>query len=147
MYAGRGIWFCIRHERNFRIHIVASIYVLWFGFWFSLGRAEWAILLLTLAMVLTAEAVNTAVEQAVELSSPKVNPTARIAKDAAAAAVLISSVSAVVVGALLFYQPEKLVLFFTEFAKHPRRVFLLILSLAISFLFVKYGGVKKRYPE
>ena len=48
MYAGRGIWFCIRHERNFRIHIVASIYVLWFGFWFSLGRAEWAILLLTL---------------------------------------------------------------------------------------------------
>lgn len=147
MYAGRGIWFCIRHERNFRIHIVASIYVLWFGFWFSLGRAEWAILLLTLAMVLTAEAVNTAVEQAVELSSPKVNPTARIAKDAAAAAVLISSVSAVVVGALLFYQPEKLVLFFTGFAKHPRRVFLLILSLAISFLFVKYGGVKKRYPE
>ena len=35
------IWFCIRHERNFQIHIVASIYVLWFGFWFSLGRAEW----------------------------------------------------------------------------------------------------------
>ena len=67
--------------------------------------------MLTLAMVLTAEAVNTAVEQAVELSSPKVNPTARIARTAAAA-VLISSVSAVVVGALLFYQPENLFCFY-----------------------------------
>ena len=45
VYAGRGVWFCIRHERNFRFHMVAAIYVLCFAPLFSLTRGEWAALL------------------------------------------------------------------------------------------------------
>lgn len=71
VYAGRGIWFCIRHERNFRIHMSAAIYVLLFAPYFSLTRGEWAALLAIIGLVTAAEAVNTAVEQTVNLAAPR----------------------------------------------------------------------------
>lgn len=143
IYAGRGIWFCVRHERNFRIHIVASIYVMWLGYSLSLSRIEWAVLLLALAMVLSAEAVNTAIENAVDLSSPDINSTARTAKDAAAAAVLVCAAFTVAVGAFLFYRPAELALLWAGLIGQPWKILLLAASLIISFLFIKYGGAKK----
>lgn len=140
-YAGRGIWFCIRNERNFRIHITASVYVLWLGFSINLTRAEWAALLITIAMVLSSEAVNTAVEKAVDLSSPEFNPLARVAKDAAAAAVLICAAFSVAIGGFLFFRPEFWDLL-KSFANQPLNVVLLAVSLVISFLFIKFGGYK-----
>jgi diacylglycerol kinase (ATP) len=143
IYAGRGIWFCVRRERNFRIHIISTIYVLWFGWSFTLSRVEWAVLLLTLSMVMAAEAVNTAIEHSVDLSSPDINTTARIAKDAAAAAVLICSAFSIIVGVLLFYKPAKLALFWSAFVNQPWKIVLLAVSLIISFIFIKYGGIDK----
>ena len=92
VYAGRGIWFCIRHERNFRIHMVAAAYVLLFAPYFSLTRGEWAALLAIIGLVTAAEAVNTAVEQTVNLAAPGRRTRARVAKDAAAGAVLLCAV-------------------------------------------------------
>ena len=73
---------------------------------FRLTRGEWAALLLTLALVIGAEALNTAVEQAVDLASPASHPKARAAKDAAAGAVLVCAVAAVGVAAALFSRPD-----------------------------------------
>ncbi len=142
-YAGSGIWFCLRHERNFRIHLVITIYVLCFAPAFSLSRAEWAILFLTMALVLAAEAINTAIENAVNLSSPKIHPTARIAKDVAAAAVLICSVASICVGVVLFGRPEELSVLFNGLFAQPWKTALLLLSLFVSILFILRGGSRK----
>ena len=142
-YAGRGIWFCIRNERNFRIHIVASAYVLWLGSSIHLTRGEWAALLITIAMVLSAEAVNTAVEKAVDVSSPEFNPLARAAKDAAAAAVLICAAFSVAVGGFLFFKPELWDLI-KSFADQPLKAVLLAASIAVSLLFIIFGGYKNK---
>lgn len=102
VYAGRGVWFCVRHERNFRIHMTVGAYVLAVAPYFSLSRGEWIALLAVIALVLAMEALNTAVEQAVNLASPGRRTRARVAKDVAAGAVLICAVFAAVVGVLLF---------------------------------------------
>jgi len=68
----------------------------------GLNQVEWAILILTIASVLSLEAVNTAVESAVDLASPDLHPTAKRAKDLAAGAVLIAVLASVCVGLVLF---------------------------------------------
>ena len=100
-FAARGVARCFR-ERNFRVHTVAAVLVPLLARHFLDSRIEWAVLLLTIALVLAAEAVNTAVEAAVDLSCPEQNPKAGAAKDAAAGAVLLCAPGAVVVAVCLF---------------------------------------------
>lgn len=100
-HAFAGWWFVLRTQRNAWIHAVASVAVLAIGLWLELGRIEWAVLALTIALVWVAEFVNTAVEAVVDLLSPNIHPLAKIAKDVAAAAVLIAALTAIVVGLLI----------------------------------------------
>ncbi len=72
------------------------------GVWARLERWEWIVLSLTIALVLVLEAVNTALEHAVTLASPGIDPRAKAAKDVAAAAVLVAAVASIGVGVLLF---------------------------------------------
>ncbi|MCL2195692.1 MAG: diacylglycerol kinase family protein [Oscillospiraceae bacterium] len=106
-YAARGLALCLR-ERNFRIHLVISAYMYAFlavPGWFVLTRGEWAVLIVANALVLAAEALNTAIEAAVDVACPDVHPLAARAKDIAAGAVLLCCVGAVAVGAVLLWQP------------------------------------------
>ena len=107
MFAGRGVWFCIRHERNFRVHMAVAAYVLLLAPYFSLSRGEWAALLAVVALVLAAEAVNTAVEQVVNLASPRRRTRARVAKDVAAGAVLLCAAGALAAGLDVYKRQEK----------------------------------------
>ncbi|MDD3693086.1 MAG: diacylglycerol kinase family protein [Oscillospiraceae bacterium] len=141
--AANGIWFCIRYERNFRIHLIASAYVLGFAPLFSLSYVEWAVLLLTIAIVLVAEAINTAVEHTVDLLSPDTHPAARIAKDTAAAAVLVCTVVSVAVGILIFGRPIMLLQVFKSIISSPLKLVLLATSLVLSIWFIIKGGYKK----
>ncbi len=100
-HAFSGWWYVLCSQRNAWIHALASVAVFALALWLPLGRIEWAILILTVALVWVAEFVNTAVEAVVDLSSPNIHPLAKIAKDVAAASVLIAALSAVVVGVLL----------------------------------------------
>lgn len=100
-YAFAGWWYVLRTQRNAWIHALASVAVFAVAGWLQLTRIEWTILVLTVALVWVAEFVNTAVEAAVDLLSPELHPLAKIAKDVAAAAVLLSALAAVVVGILL----------------------------------------------
>lgn len=104
-HAFAGWWYVLRTQHNAWIHAVASVAILAVALWLGLERIEWAILILTIAVVWVAEFVNTAVESSVDLLSPDIHPLAKAAKDIAAAAVLIASLAAVLVGLLLLGPP------------------------------------------
>ncbi len=104
-HAFAGWWYVLRTQRNAWIHAVASLTVLAIALWLRLGRTDWAILILTIVLVWVAEFVNTAVEAIVDLLSPNIHPLAKIAKDVAAAAVLIAALASVVVGLLVLGPP------------------------------------------
>ena len=100
-YAFDGLSTAWRTEPNLRIHAVIAAAVVVAGVLLRLPPLAWAILVLTLALVIAAELLNSAVESVVDLLSPDEHPQAKRAKDIAAAAVLIASVAAVAVGICL----------------------------------------------
>ena len=147
MFAGRGVWFCIRHERNFRVHMAVAAYVLLLAPNFSLSRGEWAALLAVVALVLAAEAVNTAVEQVVNLASPRRRTRARVAKDVAAGAVLLCAAGALAAGLFLFLRPEAFAAMQADFLRCPWKPALLAASLPLAVWFVICGGRTRRRPK
>lgn len=114
-YAFSGWWFVIRTQRNAWIHAVFSITVLLLCLWLGLSRVEWALIIVAIAMVWTAEFVNTALEAMVDLASPSQNHLAKISKDVGAAAVLIASTASALIGVLVMGPPlwQKLTAFFS----------------------------------
>ena len=101
-YAGSGVFTGLRVCRNLKIHYVVSILAITAGFYFEIKRYEFAIVLLTITLVITLEMMNTALERVVDLLTEKRHVLALIAKDVAAGAVLIASIIAFVIGALIF---------------------------------------------
>jgi diacylglycerol kinase len=85
------------------------------GLWLELPGSDWAILVLTIAMVFTAEFINTAIEAILDLASPTYHPLAKVGKDVGAGAVLVAALAAIVVGLLILGPPlwAKLQTFFT----------------------------------
>ena len=101
-YAMAGIGRLIRQQRNAQIHVALTLLILTISLLWGLSRIEWLILILTIALVLSMEALNTAVEAVVDLVSPQFHPLAKLAKDVAAGGVLIAAVGAVIVALLLY---------------------------------------------
>jgi len=97
-YAFAGLVAAWRSERNLRIHAVIAVAVVAAGAVLRLPAAAWAIVFLTIALVVGAELLNAAVEAVVDLVSPEDHPLAKRAKDVAAAAVLVTASAAVAVG-------------------------------------------------
>jgi len=100
-HAFAGIGYVLRSQRNARIHLAVALAVTAAGLFFGLDRWEWAIVALTIGFVFVAETLNTVLETAVDLTTQEIHPLARIAKDAAAGAVLLAAATAVVVGLLI----------------------------------------------
>lgn len=125
-----------------RIHLTAVCYVLAFSLFFPLSRGEYAVLFLCFGLVTALEAVNTAVENAVDLSSPTRHPLARIAKDAAAGAVLLAALTAVGVAVFLFARPEGFRNLSAFFAAFPWAVIPLAAITALFILFIFRGPLK-----
>lgn len=148
-YAGRGVLYCLKNERNMRIHMVTAFYLLLFLPFFQLTRGQTALLLLAIAVVMAAEAVNTSIETIVNRLSPAYDQLARIAKDTAAGAVLLCAVFSVAIGFLLLWQPQAFAAAYSFFAMHPVLLAVLILSLipAVCFIFYGFGSVKKRMEQ
>jgi diacylglycerol kinase (ATP) len=101
--AFEGIIYATRTERNMRIHLVAGALVLFATLYLRLERPYVAIICVTVAAVLALELLNTAIEAVVDLMTVAHHPLAKIAKDAAAGAVLVMSIAAIIVGYLVFY--------------------------------------------
>lgn len=152
VYAFKGIFFCIGNERNMRIHLCFTAYML--GFltvhdFFEVSRAQLAVLIGLCALVMALEAVNTAVEKAVDLTTREHNELAKISKDAAAGAVLIAAIGSVAAGVEILYQPEAFVRMF-EYYKENIPVFIgFVISFIASLVFIFAGpkGIKKFFER
>ena len=112
-YAFKGIATLFTSQPNARIHATVLSLVVFAGFFFKIERSEWLTIVLISALVLSAEAMNTAVEFVVDLVSPDYHLLAEKAKDVAAAAVLLAAFGAVVIGLIIFL-PKIEVLFFLD---------------------------------
>jgi diacylglycerol kinase len=104
-YAFEGVAYILRTQRNARIEIAIAIVALALAAWLGISAVEWAVLVLTIAVVLTLEWMNTALELAVSLASPEAHPSAKAAKDVAAACVLLGAGTSVIVGLLVLGPP------------------------------------------
>ncbi|HEX6664317.1 MAG TPA: diacylglycerol kinase, partial [Gaiellaceae bacterium] len=101
-YAIEGVVHVLRTQRNMRIHFAVAFAVIFIAAAAGVSRIELIALLISIAFVLVAEMMNTAVEGAIDAATTSFDPMAKLAKDIAAGAVLIASVNAVAVGYLVF---------------------------------------------
>lgn len=101
--ACRGVPLVLRSQHNAWIHLAATLAVIILGLVCDVSRRDWLWLVLAIAMVWMAEAINTAIEAVCDRVSTQVHPLVRNAKDAAAGAVLIAAVAAAVIGLLVFW--------------------------------------------
>jgi len=100
-YAFRGWFHVLQTQRNVWIHSAIAAVVLIVGLWLRLPPRDWAVIVLTAALVFTAEFIIHPSEAVVDLVSPDTHPLAKIGKDVGAAAVLISAIAAILVGLLI----------------------------------------------
>ena len=101
-HAFRGVGILVKSTHNFWIHIFVAVIAIVLGFLLKISHIEWMILILTSGFVMVTEAINTAIEIDIDLTSPNYHPYAKDTKDVAAGAVLISAFVAIVVGFIIF---------------------------------------------
>ena len=102
-YALTGIKTALWTERNMRIHLIASIFVIGFSWYFSVSKLEWLFVIVAIGGMFSLELINTAIERVVDMVTEEYHPLAKQAKDLAAGAVFIYAVTAVVIGILIFF--------------------------------------------
>ena len=106
LYAAKGLVYAFSTQRNFRIHVGFALGALGLGFFLGLNKSDLAIMALTATSVLVVELLNTAIESVVDLAIGKrFHPLAQIAKDCSAGAVLVASISSVLIAVLLLFPP------------------------------------------
>jgi diacylglycerol kinase len=101
-YAFEGVAYILRTQRNARIEIAIAIAAVILAAWLGISAVEWAVLVITIALVMALEWMNTSLELAVSLASPERHPSAKAAKDVAAACVLLGAIASVIVALLIF---------------------------------------------
>ena len=121
-YAFSGVMHAVRHERNMRLHLCAAVTVL--------------AVVICISSVISAELINTAVENAVDAASKNVSPKAKAAKDCAAGAVLICAVFSAVCGTVIFINRERLTALWEFFSGDLTAVIVLAVWLILAFMFV-----------
>ncbi len=104
-YALAGWLYMLRYQKNTRIQAVFSVATMALALWLGLPPRDWAVLVLIITINWMAEFINAALEAVVNLASPQLHPMARVCKDVGAAAVLLASVAAVIIGAFIFVPP------------------------------------------
>jgi undecaprenol kinase/diacylglycerol kinase (ATP) len=100
-----GIGHTFKTQRNAQIHLVITMVVVFLGLFLGLNLTEWAILVLTIGLVLATEMLNTVAEAAMDYATTEYHPQVKMVKDVAAGAVLVAAVTAAVVGLLILGPP------------------------------------------
>lgn len=101
-HAIRGLKTVFNTERNFRIHTIIAILVIALGVYRDLSKNSWLALFLVIAIIMSLEIFNSAVERLVDMLAPKTHNFAKEVKDLLAAMVLLASLFAVVIGLIIF---------------------------------------------
>lgn len=102
VYAFEGVMYFIKHEAQALIHLIAIVAVIGAGYWFNISLTEWIAVIFAIGIVISAEMLNTAIEKLTDMVSPQINEQAKIVKDLAAGAVLIASLTAFIIGLIVF---------------------------------------------
>ena len=104
LYAAKGLKYAFSTQRNFRIHVGFTLLAFGFGLFMGLNKSDLAIMVLTATSVLVVELLNTSIESVVDLAIGKrFHPLAQIAKDCSAGAVLVASISSLLIAVLLLF--------------------------------------------
>lgn len=114
-----GLFYVVKNERNFRIHICMAAYVIYFSFVAALGVAEISRFLMCFGLVFALELVNTAIEKLCDVVTEQKDERIRVIKDVSAAAVLVSALFAALVGLLVFLSPSVLEKIIAEYISAP----------------------------
>lgn len=109
-FAYEGLKFSVKHERNFRIHLVAVLYVLFFVLLANINLTEFAILMLCFSQVLSCELINTSIENLCNKDSFEFNSFIKTTKDVSASAVLVSALASVIIGLAIFVPKIQIIL-------------------------------------
>jgi diacylglycerol kinase len=104
-HAFRGWHYVLRTQKNAWIHSFIATAVFLVGLWLQIPLRDWAVIILTAAVVFAAEFINTSIEAVVDLATEEHHPLAKISKDVGAAAVLVAALAAVLIGLLLLGPP------------------------------------------
>lgn len=147
-HAIRGIKYCISNERNMRIHISAMILVLSFAYNYQATRFEFMMLIFCIGLVISCEMINTSIETIINLYSPAYNNLARITKDVAAGAVLVTAIVAVLVGGMIFFDIDRLSATFIHIVDNKLILlyYIIMVIVCLDFIF-KYTNKLNRGPR
>lgn len=132
-YAARGILWAIRTQRNLRIHLVATAYVLLFAWVMQIAPVDFCLELLCCMLVISLELVNSALERICDGITTEQRPWIRDAKDAAAGAVLIAAIGSVVLALVIFFHGRYLTQVRETFAEYP-------ISWIAAIILIPLGG-------
>jgi len=102
VFASQGLAVLVKTERNFKFHLFAFFCISIAGFLFKIEKTEWLAVLIISSIILTAEALNSAIEKLCNHLHPEIHPSIKSVKDISAASVLISSIIAVVIAGIIF---------------------------------------------
>lgn len=97
-----GFIYVMKTERNMRVHFFIGLLIILAAIYVNFTSVELMVLFVTIALVLTTEMINTAMELVVDMVKSEFHPIARIIKDVSAGAVLLTAINAVIVGYILF---------------------------------------------
>lgn len=97
-----GLKEVFKSERNFRLHLFSAILVCIVGTFYNITIGEWIAVVIVVGLVITAEILNTAIEEIINYIKPEIHPAAKRIKDLAAAGVFVASLTALVVGLIIF---------------------------------------------
>lgn len=133
-----GIVYALRTQRNVKIHFAVTALVLFASVWLSITKIELILLLITIALVLITEMVNSSLEVILDLSVERYHPLARIAKDVAAGAVLFAALNATLVGYLIFFERLKapIVTTIVSVRRSPEHVAWVALGLTVLLVII-----------
>ena len=101
-YASEGVFYSFKKGTHFKIHVIAAILVTILGIIYSISTSQWLAIILIISAVISAEIINTAIEETCDILHPELHPKAKLAKHCAAGAVLILSIAAIIIGLVIF---------------------------------------------
>lgn len=135
-----GIIYTVRTQRNMKIHMAVTLLVLIACLCFDVSKIEFLILAITITMVIAAELLNTAIEAVVDMNTNHYHPLAKISKNVAAGAVLLTAINAVVVGYIIFWDKLSnlsLILLHKIKESEPHTIFIVLVIVCIVTIIVK----------
>lgn len=102
-YAIRGFMRTMKEEQNLKVQVLIGIFVMGLAFYYQISRIEWCFLIFTIGLVLLMEIANSAIERISDVLRPRIHSYVMEVKDIMAAAVMLASIVAVLVGSIIFW--------------------------------------------